>query len=141
MQEFWWYSFNVECKANHYNRRVYSLISVPQITRLLSGDPAISSKTDARSGSKKEKRIYGKIRNNKIISTILSFIWILKQQSNILQRYIQTTARGSCRCHKLRLFKSVETCKRLSPFNELQGLEMYYTMIWTTTTSEYTIKT
>ena len=45
----------------------------------------ISSKTDLCSGSMKEKRSYGKVRNNKAVSSILSFIRIfyLKQQSNI----------------------------------------------------------
>ena len=47
------------------NTIVYNLISVPQITRLLSGNAIISSKTDPRSGSKKEKRSYGKVRNIK----------------------------------------------------------------------------
>ena len=48
-------------------------------------DTIISSKTDLHSGSKKEKRTYGKVRN-KAVSIILSFIGILylKQQSNIL---------------------------------------------------------
>ena len=38
------------------NARIYNVISVPQITRLLLGDAIISSKTDPHNGSKKEKR-------------------------------------------------------------------------------------
>ena len=45
--------------------RVYNLISVPQITWLLLGDAKILTKTDPRNGSKKEKRSYGKVKNNK----------------------------------------------------------------------------
>ena len=50
-------------------------------------DAIISSKTDLRSGSIKGKRSCGTIRNNKAMSTVLSFIRILypKQQSNILR--------------------------------------------------------
>ena len=67
--------------------RVYDLISVLQITRLLLGDATISSKTNPRNSNKKEKRTYGKVRNSKIIIKILSFIQILylKQQSNIMR--------------------------------------------------------
>ena len=65
------------------NTRIYNLISVPKITRLLLGDAIILSKTVLHNGSKIEKRKYGKIENNKIILKILSFIRIhcLKQQS------------------------------------------------------------
>ena len=56
------------------NKRVYSIISVPQITRLLFGDASISSKRDPRNGSKTEERSHGKVRNNKTILKILSFI-------------------------------------------------------------------
>ena len=59
------------------NTRIYNLISVPQITRLLLGDAIISSKTDPHNGSKKEKRSYGKIENNKTMLKILPFIRIL----------------------------------------------------------------
>ena len=45
--------------------RIYNLISVPQITQLLLGDAIISSKTDLRSGNKKEKRSYGKVKSVK----------------------------------------------------------------------------
>ena len=45
-----------------YNTRIYNLISVPQITRLLSWDAIISSKTDPQNGSKKEKKSYGKLK-------------------------------------------------------------------------------
>ena len=58
-----------------YNTQIYNLISVPQITRLLLGDEMISSKTDPHNGSKKEKRIYGKIENTML--KILPFIRIL----------------------------------------------------------------
>ena len=47
------------------NTGIYNLISVSQITRLLLGDVTISSKTNLHNGSKKEKRSYGKVRNNK----------------------------------------------------------------------------
>ena len=47
--------------------RIYNLISVPQITRLLSGDAIVSSKTDLHNGSKKEKRSYGKIKNKTML--------------------------------------------------------------------------
>ena len=67
------------------NPRIYNLVSVPQITRLLLGDAIISSKTDPHSGSKIEKRKYGKIENNKSMIKILLFIRILKQQSSILR--------------------------------------------------------
>ena len=56
------------------NTRVYNLISVPHITRLLLGDAIISSETDLRTGSKKEKRSYGNVRKNKAMSRILSFV-------------------------------------------------------------------
>ena len=59
------------------NKRIYNLISVLQITRLLLGDAVISSKTDPHNGSKKEKRSYGKIENNKTMLKILPFIRIL----------------------------------------------------------------
>ena len=61
--------FNRSC-----NTRIYNLISVPKITRLLSWDAIISSKTDPQSGSKKEKKSYGKIKNNKTMSKIMPFI-------------------------------------------------------------------
>ena len=65
-----------------YNTRVYNLFSGLKITELLLGDTTISSKTDPRNGSKKKKRSYGKVRNNKTILKILSFIQVLylKQQ-------------------------------------------------------------
>ena len=46
----------------------------------------ISSKTNTRNDSKKEKGSYGKVRNRKTMLTIFPFIQILylKQQSNIL---------------------------------------------------------
>ena len=68
------------------NTRIYDLISVSQITRLLLGDAINSSKTDPH-GSKKERRSYGKIESNKTMLKILPFIQIfyLKQQNSILQ--------------------------------------------------------
>ena len=67
------------------NAQIYNLISVPQITRLLSGDPMISNKIDPHNGSKKERRSYGKIKNENMLK-ILTFIpnLYLKQQSSIL---------------------------------------------------------
>ena len=62
---------------NEKNARVYSPNSVPQIIRLLLKDVIILSKTDPRIGSKKEKRSYDKVTNNKTTLTILSFILIL----------------------------------------------------------------
>ena len=46
----------------------------------------MSSKTDQRSGSNKEKRSYGKVRYKKTMLTILLFIRVLylKHQSNFL---------------------------------------------------------
>ena len=49
----------------------YNLISVRQITLLLLGDAIISSETDLRNGSKKEKRSNGEVRNNKKMLKIL----------------------------------------------------------------------
>ena len=45
---------SIECEP-FGNTRVYNLISVPQITLLLLGDATIASRTDSRSGSKKQK--------------------------------------------------------------------------------------
>ena len=45
--------------------RIYNLIFVPQITRFLLRDVMISSKTDPHNSSKKEKRSYGEVKNNK----------------------------------------------------------------------------
>ena len=71
------------------NTRIYNLICVPQIARLLLGDAIISSIADPHNGSKKEKRNYGKTKNDKTMLKILPFIRILylKQQSNILQYF------------------------------------------------------
>ena len=44
------------------NKRIYNLISVPQITRHLLGDAIISSKRDPHNDGKKEKRSYRKIK-------------------------------------------------------------------------------
>ena len=47
------------------------------ITQLLLGDTIISSKTGPSNNSKKEKKSCGKVRNNKTMLKILSFIHIL----------------------------------------------------------------
>ena len=57
-----------------HNKRIHSLSPVPQITRFLLVDAIISSKTNTDSGSKKQKRSNSKVKNNKTISGILSFI-------------------------------------------------------------------
>ena len=56
-------------------------ISVPQITRLLLGDAIISSKTDPHNGSKKEKRSYGKTKNDKTMLKILLFEFFLNNKA------------------------------------------------------------
>ena len=69
------------------NTRIYNLISVTQITRLLLRDAIISSKIDPHIGSKKGKKSYGKPKNNETMLKTLPFIRIpyLKQQSSILR--------------------------------------------------------
>ena len=52
------------------NTRIYNLISVQRITLFLLGEATISSKTDPHNGSKKEKRSYGKVKNNKTMLKI-----------------------------------------------------------------------
>ena len=52
------------------NTRIYNLISVPRITLFLLGEAIISSKTDTHNGSKKEKRSYSKVKNNKTMLKI-----------------------------------------------------------------------
>ena len=52
------------------NTRIYNLISVQRITLFLLGEAIISSKTDPHNGSKKEKRSYGKVKNNKTMLKI-----------------------------------------------------------------------
>ena len=76
----------LECKYNSINTRIYNLISVSQFTRVLLGDAIIPSKTDPHNGSKREKRNYGKVENNKTMLKILSLIRIiyLKKQSGSL---------------------------------------------------------
>ena len=66
------------------NTRIYNLISITQITRFLLGEAIISSKTDPHNSSKKEKRNYGKVKNNKTLLKTLPFIRIryLKQESS-----------------------------------------------------------
>ena len=51
------------------NTQVYNLISTNY--KLLLRDATILSKTAPRNGSKKEKRSYGKVRNNKTMLKIL----------------------------------------------------------------------
>ena len=47
-----------------------------------------SSKTDPHNGSKKEKRNYGKVKNNKTMLKILSFIrFFFKKQSSICDAF------------------------------------------------------
>ena len=58
------------------NARIYNLISIPQIKRLLLGDAMISSRGHLHNGSQKEKKKYGKIESNKTKSKILPFIRI-----------------------------------------------------------------
>ena len=48
-----------------------------KITRLLLGDEIISRKTDPHNGGKREKRNFGKIKNNKTMLKILPFIRFL----------------------------------------------------------------
>ena len=52
------------------NTRIYNLIFVPRITLFLLGEAIISSKTDPHNGNKKEKRSYGKVKNNKTMLKI-----------------------------------------------------------------------
>ena len=71
------------------NTWIHSLSPVPQITRFSLVGAIISSKTRTHSGSKKQKRSNSKVKNNKTIPGILSFIWILylkqrKQYSLVL---------------------------------------------------------
>ena len=75
------FSFLFKLEYFYIKYTVYNLISVPQITRLLLGDATISSKTEPHNGSKKDKRSYGKVRNNK---TMLKFFML---NNNILQRF------------------------------------------------------
>ena len=66
------------------NTRLYYLISVPQIRRLLLRDAIVSYETDPCSGSKKEKRSYGKVRNNKInINNLVVYSNSLATFSNV----------------------------------------------------------
>ena len=69
-----------------YKTLIYNLLSVSQITQFFLGEAIISSETDPHNGSRKEKRSYGKIKNNKTMIKILPFVrtFYLKQQSSIL---------------------------------------------------------
>ena len=88
-------NYSIDAPINFYlnqyifedNTRIYNLISVTQIARLLLRDAIISSKADPHIGSKKGKRSYGKAKNNKTVLKTLPFIRIpyLKQQSSILR--------------------------------------------------------
>ena len=69
------------------NTRIYSLISVPQITRLLLGDAIISSKTDPHNGSKKEKRSYGEVKNNNtMLMTLMGTLSSFHKSRNYLDK-------------------------------------------------------
>ena len=72
-----------------HNTRVYNLISVPQIKRLLLEDAIISNRTEPRNGGKKENQSYGEVINKKVMLKIWSLIRILylKQQSNIIRSF------------------------------------------------------
>ena len=59
------------------NAQIYNLISVPEITRFLLEDAIISSKTNPCSGSTKQKRSNGFVRNNKTMPGISLFVWTL----------------------------------------------------------------
>ena len=72
-----------------FDTRIYNLISVPQITRLLLGDAIISSKADRRNRIKKDKRSYGKVRNNETVIEILSFIRIFYLKQQYSAKYLQ----------------------------------------------------
>ena len=70
-------SFKLSRKINGKNATIHVFtISYPQIKRFLLGEAVISSKTDMHRSSK-ERRMYGKVGNNKAMSKILSFIRIL----------------------------------------------------------------
>ena len=67
------------------NTRIYNQSHFCSANLLLE-DALISSKSDLHNGRKKEKRNYGKVKNNKTMFKILLFIRILylKKQSSIL---------------------------------------------------------
>ena len=72
-------------------------------TRFLLEHAIISSKTNPCSGSTKQKRINGYVRNNKTMSAILSFIstLYLKQQTNILRCFSSLKFENSLLSSKL----------------------------------------
>ena len=67
----------------------FNFNSVPQVTELLLGDAKITSKTEPRNGSMKEKRSYGKVRNNKTMLKILSFIQTLYLKEQYSDTFLQ----------------------------------------------------
>ena len=73
-------------KLNPGNTRIHNIISVQRITQILLGDALISSKTDPHNGTKKEKRSYSTVKNDKRMLKTLLFIRIiyLTQQSSFL---------------------------------------------------------
>ena len=87
---------------NIFNTQIYNLISVLQITWFLSADAIISSKTRVvEAGSKREGIM--EVKNNKTISTILSFISVLylKQQNNNLRWFCSLKYENSLFSNKL----------------------------------------
>ena len=87
---------------NIFNTRIHNLIFVPQITQFLLADAIISSKTRVVEARSRRDAIE-KVKNNKTISTILSFIQVLhlKQQSNILQCFYSLKFQNNLFRHKL----------------------------------------
>ena len=71
---------------NHLNTRIYNLNSVPQIAWFLLADVIISSNRTRVVVARSRIETMVKVKNNKTMSTILSFIPILylKQQRTIL---------------------------------------------------------
>ena len=74
-------------------------------------DPIISSKTNPCSGSKKQKKSNGIVRNNKTMSAILSFIRILylKQRTNILWCFCSLKFENSLFSNKI--FRYIFYCR------------------------------
>ena len=85
------------------NAQIYNLISVPEITRFLLEDAIISSKTNPCSGSTKQKRSNGFVRNNKTMPGIFLFVWTL-------------------------YLKQWSPSKEFSQFRKLQVLDLYWIM-------------
>ena len=83
------------------NTRIYTLISVPQITRFLLEDAIILSKTNPCSGSAKQKRSNGEV--NEAVLATFSFIskLYLKQQANIFWCFFSSKFENSLFGNKL----------------------------------------